>query len=92
MELSLNYTFDGAAVIADSINHPAIRLFGAFWSKSPTPLNDTSNRWGGPSWRLNSPDALVLRRQLRVVLLRQHVLLTTAWPSTWRCRGACRLD
>ena len=58
MELSLNYTFDGFDAVADSVNHPALRLFGVFWNRSPTPLNDTNNRWGGPSWRTNSPDAL----------------------------------
>ena len=58
MELSLNYTFGGADTIADSINHPSIRLFTAAWKKTPVPVNDTTNRWSGPSWRLNSPDAL----------------------------------
>ena len=58
MELSLRYTFDGDAVIADSVNHPAIRMFGAFWNKSPTPLNTTNNRWPGASWRLSEPATL----------------------------------
>ena len=58
MELSLNYTFGGADVIADSINHPSIRLFNVAWTKSPVPLNDTTNRWSGPSWRVASPDAV----------------------------------
>ena len=58
MELSLNYTFGGSAVIADSINHPSIRLFTVAWAKSPLPLNDTSNRWEGESWRVSSPAAV----------------------------------
>ena len=58
MELSLNYTFGGAETIADSINHPSIRLFTVSWGKSAVPLNDTTNRWSGNSWRVSSPDAV----------------------------------
>ena len=58
MELSINYTFGGAQVIRDSVNHPAIRLFTVAWSKTPTPLNDTVNRWPGESWRVASPASL----------------------------------
>lgn len=58
MELSLNYTFGGAETIADSINHPSIRLFTVAWNKSPVQLNDTQNRWSGSSWRVSSPEAV----------------------------------
>ena len=58
MELSLNYTFGGAEAIADSINHPSIRLFTVAWTKAATPQNDTRNRWSGGSWRRSSPEAV----------------------------------
>ena len=59
MELAVNWTFGGAEAIADSVNHPAIRLFAVDWTRSTSPLNDTRNRWGGEdSWRVASPKSL----------------------------------
>ena len=58
MELAVNWTFGGAETIADSVNHPSIRLFTVDWQRSPVPLNNTKNRWGAQSWRVASPAAL----------------------------------
>jgi hypothetical protein len=58
MEVSVIFTFGGAEAIADSIHHQSIRLFGVAWAKTATAANDTTNRWGGGSWRLASPDSL----------------------------------
>ena len=58
MELAVNWTFGGAETIADSVNHPSIRLFTVDWTSSSVPLNDTRNRWGSDSWRVASPKSL----------------------------------
>ena len=57
MEMTLQYTFDAAAAIADSANYPGIRMFTVARAAANTPMDTLHSRAPNFAWVVSGPAA-----------------------------------